>query len=125
MDYTIYTSNGAFFGTLSCSQESLAPMIPEGGFYVEGHQHTLSSCVNGALQIPTQSEIQTEQDFLNLAALRELRNDLLDKSDWTQSPDSPLSDSKKAEWATYRQQLRDLPANTSDPSSPNYPSPPS
>ena len=24
-------------------------------------------------------------------------------------PDSPLSDSKKAEWATYRQQLRDLP----------------
>jgi hypothetical protein len=25
-------------------------------------------------------------------------------------PDSPLSDTKKAEWATYRQELRDLPA---------------
>lgn len=59
------------------------------------------------------------------ASLRQLRDELLTKSDFTQFSDSPLSDSKKAEWATYRQQLRDLPANTSDPSSPNYPSPPS
>ena len=29
-------------------------------------------------------------------------------------PDSPLSDSKKAEWATYRQQLRDLPDSYTD-----------
>ena len=59
------------------------------------------------------------------ASLRQLRDELLTKSDFTQFPDSPLTDSKKAERATYRQQLRDLPANTSDPSSPNYPSPPS
>tara|TARA_R110000782_G_scaffold70496_4_gene141637 strand:- start:291 stop:656 length:366 start_codon:yes stop_codon:yes gene_type:complete len=38
------------------------------------------------------------------------RNGLLAESDWTQFNDSPLSDSKKAEWATYRQALRDLPA---------------
>lgn len=30
-------------------------------------------------------------------------------SDWTQMPDSPLSDAKKQEWAVYRQLLRDLP----------------
>ena len=41
--------------------------------------------------------------------LLEKRNNKLIASDWTQMPDSPLSDSKKAEWATYRQQLRDLP----------------
>ena len=29
-----------------------------------------------------------------------LRGSLLEASDWTQLPDSPLSDSKKAEWAT-------------------------
>ena len=29
-------------------------------------------------------------------------------SDWTQMPDSPLSTQQKAEWATYRQQLRDI-----------------
>jgi hypothetical protein len=28
--------------------------------------------------------------------------------------DSPLSDSKKAEWQTYRQALRDLPSNQSN-----------
>ena len=36
------------------------------------------------------------------------RNNKLKDSDWTQLPDSPLSDAKKAEWATYRQALRDL-----------------
>ena len=34
------------------------------------------------------------------------RNDLLKASDWTQTPDNPISN--KAEWATYRQQLRDI-----------------
>ena len=42
------------------------------------------------------------------------RNNKLKDSDWTQLPDSPLSDSKKAEWATYRQALRDLTNNWDD-----------
>ena len=42
------------------------------------------------------------------------RLELID-SDWTQGADSPLSDSKKAEWQTYRQALRDLPSNYSSP----------
>jgi len=33
------------------------------------------------------------------------------RTDWTQLPDSPLSDSKKAEWAEYRTALRDVPSN--------------
>jgi hypothetical protein len=45
-----------------------------------------------------------------LEILRNKRNELLNQSDWTQVNDSPLSDSKKQEWATYRQSLRDLPA---------------
>ena len=43
-------------------------------------------------------------------SLRTQRNILLAESDWTQMSDSPLTDSKKTEWATYRQTLRDLPA---------------
>ena len=43
------------------------------------------------------------------AEFRAKRDRLLQASDWTQMPDSPLSDSKKAEWASYRQTLRDLP----------------
>ena len=43
--------------------------------------------------------------------LREKRNRLLNGSDWTQLPDCSLTDAKKAEWATYRQALRDITKN--------------
>jgi hypothetical protein len=45
--------------------------------------------------------------------VRMRRAGLLGSSDWTQSADSPLSTEKKAEWATYRQALRDLPSTQS------------
>lgn len=65
--------------------------------------------------------------------LRNVRNKLLIDSDWTVMPDSPLSDSKKTEWKTYRQALRDLPKGASpkvkgimlDPSSVTFPEKPS
>ena len=41
--------------------------------------------------------------------IREMRNDLLVQSDWTHFNDSPLSDSNKTKWATYREKLRNLP----------------
>ena len=46
--------------------------------------------------------------------IKEKRNNLLISSDWTQAVDSPLSDSKKAEWQTYRQALRDIPTTNAD-----------
>mgnify|MGYP003314823416 CR=1 FL=1 len=52
----------------------------------------------------------TEEDLIghNLIALRQLRQRYLQESDWTQMPDSPLSEEKKTEWQTYRQALRDI-----------------
>ena len=55
-------------------------------------------------------------------AMRELRDGRLKDSDWTQVPDAPVD---AAAWATYRQQLRDLPANTTDPRTVEWPVPPS
>ena len=43
--------------------------------------------------------------------LREIRNKLLEESDWTQSRDVTLSND--ADWKTYRQALRDLPSTAS------------
>lgn len=40
--------------------------------------------------------------------IREIRNRLLLDCDWTQLADSPLSVEVKAEWAVYRQDLRDI-----------------
>ena len=42
--------------------------------------------------------------------VRRQRNKKLQQSDYTQLSDSPLSESKKAEWVLYRQLLRDLPS---------------
>lgn len=54
-----------------------------------------------------------EQDWT--AWMRERRGKALTATDWTVGADSPLSESKKAEWETYRQALRDLPDNTESP----------
>ena len=56
--------------------------------------------------------------------MRFQRNLILSETDWTVLPDSPLSDEKIAEWKTYRQALRDLPANTTDFANPTYPTEP-
>ena len=54
--------------------------------------------------------------------LRRVRNLKLQETDWMLFPDTPtITDA----WKTYRQALRDLPANTSDPSNPTWPTKPS
>jgi hypothetical protein len=63
-----------------------------------------------------------------LEILRLKRDALLTESDWTQVNDSPLTTEKKAEWAVYRQALRDLPANNINATSIDditFPTPPS
>jgi hypothetical protein len=49
------------------------------------------------------------------AAIRAERNRRLAACDWTQVDDAPLSNVQKAAWASYRQQLRELPQAQGDP----------
>lgn len=56
--------------------------------------------------------------------LRGDRDAMLAQCDWTQLADAPLSPEAKAAWASHRQALRDLPANTVDPAAPVWPTPP-
>jgi hypothetical protein len=82
-------------------------------------QYTDQACLNVAC-----TEIDKYQVNLDTLQLEEIpvvddsqhwlrvrRNTELKMCDWTQAADSPLSDTKKTEWATYRQQLRDLPVS--------------
>ena len=48
------------------------------------------------------------------SAVRLIRDIKLSESDWTQFNDSPLSDSNKAAWSTYRAALRDIPSTNAD-----------
>ena len=56
---------------------------------------------------------------------RAQRDGKLAESDWVVLPDSVITGDKLAEWKTYRQALRDLPANTSDWKTVTYPTQPS
>jgi len=82
--------------------------------------------VDEAAQTVVNDQAQADADDLanSWEGLRRERNDLLVSSDWTQSPDSPVDDEVKTTWATYRQQLRDLPATVSDPAEPTWPEAP-
>jgi hypothetical protein len=63
------------------------------------------------------------RDVLPVEQMRELRrqrNQLLTETDYLALADSTLTD----EMRTYRQALRDLPANTVDPSNPVWPTKP-
>ena len=57
--------------------------------------------------------------------LRIERNRLLQQSDWVALADAHLSQDKKDAWFTYRQSLRDLPENATDPTQVTWPVSPS
>lgn len=57
--------------------------------------------------------------------VRKDRDLKLAQTDWTQMADSPLSDSDKTAWATYRQSLRDLTSATGFPHTMSWPTEPS
>lgn len=69
----------------------------------------------------TQEQLDEEAE-IEAEAIRSSRNKKLSLSDWTQLDDSPGT--KKLEWATYRQALRDLPAQAGFPWDVDWPSQP-
>lgn len=48
-------------------------------------------------------------------ALREMRQVLLNESDWTQMQDCPLSEEIKNDWRIWRQEMRDITSTVSTP----------
>lgn len=74
----------------------------------------------------TPEEIEARKSRLTPYAwndLRSQRNKLLDESDAFVLPDrwASYTPEKQSGWASYRQALRDLPANTTDPFNPVWP----
>ena len=73
--------------------------------------------------VATIEELDAVQLEIDKQELRNRRNILLIESDWTQNRDVVLSND--TDWKTYRQALRDLPANTRDWTNPPWPTKPS
>lgn len=68
------------------------------------HNHLPQWQLIGLTLEETNLQVQ-EQD---LQWIREERTKRLIESDWTQLPNSPLSEASKQAWADYRQALRDI-----------------
>ena len=52
------------------------------------------------------------------------RNQLLQASDWTQLPDVPLTTEERAEWVTYRSEVRTVTERFSNPNDVVFPTSP-
>ena len=112
MDFIVYNSEGMIIRTGSCSDSDISIQAGENEFVIEGiADDSCQMIVDGKVIDKPDSEPLTNIELNKelLINIRYRRKSSLSNSDWTQMPDSPLSDAKKQEWSIYRQALRDLP----------------
>ena len=87
--------------------DAILALRPNAQFRLQGDVLTWT---DPKLTEPTTEEIQAKYDELVAAEplnlVREVRNQKLAETDWTQSRDITLSND--ADWKTYRQALRDI-----------------
>jgi|TARA_R110000851_G_scaffold918_1_gene3141 hypothetical protein len=105
--FTIYEiSNGEILYNTSTVAEGDQLGLQSGEGFIEGHYQSNEYVITSGNAVKRTDNV--------LQILRDARDSLLQQSDWTQSADSPLTDSKKTEWQTYRQALRDLPTTNTE-----------
>ena len=102
--------------------DALRSLKPKAEWTWIGYEYSGLDWLDSNQTKPTESEINAEITRLNNAEpmrlLRVERDTRLAACDWTQSRDVTLSND--ADWKTYRQSLRDLPASASPSLDSNY-----
>ncbi len=81
--------------------------------------------IDEAAKAQALSDKATQDDLNAWAELRTERDRLLSETDYTQLTDAPMDSDLAGSYATYRQELRDLPDNTGDATQPTWPTEPS
>ena len=79
-----------------------------------GLKDTVGFTEAGYIEIMPEAEVPEVTKEQIDVAIRNMRNSLLQRCDWTQVADAPLDNGTKALWATYRQELRDMPETCAD-----------
>ena len=94
-------------------------------------EHNVTTGVTSTLELTAEEVVELEALKANAPVqawkeLRQERNRRLDVSDISVLPDrwDAMDDDAKTVWSTYRQALRDLPANTADPTNITWPEEP-
>lgn len=135
MNYTIYSqSTGQILKVVQTNEIDLQLQNDEA--YVKGLVDDSSYYIQNEepVQIPPSPnqyatfDFATKQWVLNqnqaIADVISKRQKLLYASDWTQIPNNPLTTEQQASWATYRQELRDIPSQSGYPLDVIWPTPP-
>lgn len=102
-----------YFKPFDAATEKLVSVEP----YIEG-----DAVFAVEVQPLTEDEIEARTDS-QWAKIRAERNKRLASCDWTQLVDTPISNIEQADWATYRQALRDI-TNQVDPFNITWPEEP-
>jgi hypothetical protein len=113
-------ASGAITGHLTCDSDLVEANLSAGEGFVSGNYSHEEYVVSDGQVVPRAYGQEALLKKMSIQ-VRLIRNDMLVQSDWTQLPDAPVD---QAAWAVYRQELRDLPANTEDPSEVVWPKPP-
>lgn len=138
INYAIYIPNGKYLVSGVAENFLTNSEIPEGANVYYGQVNIATQYHDVQQNIPvnipampqgfwlfnydTKQWVQdASQATLNVLYKRE---ELLYKSDWTQIPNGPLTLAQQEAWATYRQELRDIPAQSGYPFNVIWPTPP-
>jgi hypothetical protein len=110
--FIIYDDQGFILRCGNCADSDIDLQARDSESVIEGiADDSTQMIINGVVCDKPEPEGLTDEELIAIAQpeIRARRNERLIKSDWTQFQDSPLSDTKKLEWADYRQVLRDIP----------------
>lgn len=112
----LFTLYDADTGQITATMEGTAQTAALNGSYIEGEYDADEYIVvDGVATRKADAEIQAKREASALIEMKIMRNEMLIGSDFTQIPDAPFTDEQRQAWATYRQALRDLPDNITDP----------
>jgi hypothetical protein len=126
MIYTIYSEiTGQILRVVQTN--NIESQLQEDELYINGSVDDSAFYIeNGeAVEIPSKPDQYSVFDFttkqwvqdetMAVSDVSSKRQRLLYASDWTQLPNGPLTTVQQAAWATYRQELRDIPSQSGYP----------
>ena len=106
-------------------RQALLELAPGAQWTLNGDEYSDLVWNSEDITKPTEAAVNAKiaelSDAQPMKDLRRERDRLIAQSDWMANSDVTMSDA----WRTYRQALRDLPANTSDHANPVWPTEPS
>lgn len=112
--YIVFTSDGTI---TRCFRQTIEPVLEVGESLLIDNSITKITEVDWRAKkvedgaVVDRTNYQPDVEPENIAR----RDTELLASDWSQLPDSPLTDEQKTEWRTYRQALRDLTTHSNWP----------